>query len=161
MRAYKIVAVGLVGLSLAACASNGGNPNTMLGSRTADGAAIGAVTGGVIGQLAGRSTAATLIGVAAGGLIGGMIGNSLDQQDRARAAQAEQQALENGAPGAPVSWRGDSGNYGTIVAGPAYARGPSPRCREYTHTIYISGQPQTARGTACRNPDGTWTSVAG
>ena len=33
------------------------------------------------------------------------------------------------------------------------------RCRDYTHTIYIDGRPQTARATACRNPDGTWTPV--
>jgi hypothetical protein len=33
------------------------------------------------------------------------------------------------------------------------------QCRPYTHTIYINGQPQVARGNACRNPDGTWTAV--
>ena len=33
-------------------------------------------------------------------------------------------------------------------------------CRSYTHTIYIDGRPQTARGTACRNPDGTWTPLS-
>jgi surface antigen len=32
-------------------------------------------------------------------------------------------------------------------------------CRDYTHTIYIDGRPQTMRGTACRNPDGTWSNV--
>jgi len=32
-------------------------------------------------------------------------------------------------------------------------------CRQFTHTIYIDGKPQTARGTACRNPDGTWQPV--
>jgi surface antigen len=32
-------------------------------------------------------------------------------------------------------------------------------CRQFTHTIYIDGRPQTARGTACRNPDGTWQPV--
>ncbi|MFD2031683.1 glycine zipper domain-containing protein [Ancylobacter dichloromethanicus] len=131
------------------------NPNTV------GGAAIGAVAGGVIGQLAGHNTASTLVGAAVGGLIGGTIGNALDQQDRQRAREAETQALEYGNPGAPVSWRGDSGAYGTIVPGPAYARGGSPKCREFTHTIYINGQPQTARGTACRNPDGTWSPVAG
>ncbi|MBS7539401.1 glycine zipper domain-containing protein [Ancylobacter lacus] len=157
MRAYQFVAVGLVGVALAGCSST----NSTMGPKTTGGAAIGAITGGVIGQLAGHTATSTLIGAGVGGLIGGMIGNALDQEDRNRAAQAEQQALESGAPGAPVSWRGDSGNYGTIVAGPAYARGPSPRCREFTHTIYINGQPQTARGTACRNPDGTWTPVQG
>ena len=155
MRAYHLVAVGLIGVTLAGCQTAQDNPNTV------GGAAIGAIAGGVIGQVVGGNTGATLIGAAAGGLIGGMIGNSLDQQDQARARAAETQALEYGNPGAPVSWRGDSGAYGTIVPGPAYARGGSPKCREFTHTIYIDGQPQTARGSACRNPDGTWSPVNG
>ena len=33
------------------------------------------------------------------------------------------------------------------------------RCRAFTETIYIGGRPETARGVACRNPDGTWTPV--
>jgi surface antigen len=68
-------------------------------------------------------------------------------------------ALERGPSGAPVAWRNpDSGRYGTIVPGPQYQQA-GRNCRSYTHTIYIGGQPQTARGTACRNPDGTWTAV--
>ncbi len=52
----------------------------------------------------------------------------------------------------------NSGRYGSIVPGPAYeANGMN--CRQFTHTIYIDGKPQTARGTACRNPDGTWQPV--
>lgn len=155
MRAYQLVAVGLVGATLAGCTTAQENPNTV------GGAALGALAGGVIGAAAGRNVAGAAIGAAVGGLIGGSIGNALDQADRQRARDAEMQALEYGNPGAPVSWRGDSGNYGTIVPGPAYARGGSPKCREFTHTIYINGQPQTARGTACRNPDGTWSPVAG
>ena len=155
MRAIHLVAVGLIGVTLAGCQTAQDNPNTV------GGAAIGALAGGVLGQVVGGNTGATLIGAAAGGLIGGMIGNSLDQQDQARARAAETQALEYGNPGAPVSWRGESGAYGTIVPGPAYARGGSPKCREFTHTIYVDGRPQTARGTACRNPDGTWSPVAG
>ena len=69
------------------------------------------------------------------------------------------QALDTGASGAPVSWRNeDSGRYGTVVPGPAYQRN-AMTCRQYTHTVYIDGRPQVARGTACRNPDGTWTAV--
>ena len=54
---------------------------------------------------------------------------------------------------------GDSGRYGSVVPGPSYQdRGRN--CRAYTETIYIDGRPQTARGTACRNPDGSWTPLA-
>ncbi|MCS0501107.1 glycine zipper domain-containing protein [Ancylobacter mangrovi] len=154
MRAYHLVAVGLIGGLLAGCSPQD-NPNTV------GGAAVGALAGGVIGQIAGGNTGATLAGAAIGGLVGTAIGSALDDQDRQRAQAAQTQALEYGSPGAPVSWRGDSGAYGTIVPGPTYARGGSPRCREFTHTIYVDGQPQTARGTACRNPDGTWSPVAG
>ena len=72
---------------------------------------------------------------------------------------AQVQALESGPSGAPVAWRNpDSGRYGSIVPGPAYASN-GMNCRQFTHTIYIDGKPQTARGTACRNPDGTWQPV--
>jgi surface antigen len=40
-----------------------------------------------------------------------------------------------------------------------YAQG-ALTCRQYTHTIYVNGQPQAARGTACKNPDGSWSPVA-
>ena len=69
------------------------------------------------------------------------------------------QALEAGPSGSPVAWRNpDSGRYGNVVPGPAYQANGST-CRSYTHTIFIDGNPQTGRGTACRNPDGTWTLV--
>jgi surface antigen len=45
-----------------------------------------------------------------------------------------------------------------VVPGPAY-QDAGRNCRSFSHTIYVDGRPQTARGTACRNPDGTWTSL--
>ena len=51
----------------------------------------------------------------------------------------------------PPSWRNpDSGRYGTVVPGPAYQQAGCNR-RSFTHTIYIDGQPQTARGTGSPN----------
>ena len=98
-------------------------------------------------------------GTAVGGLIGNRIGAALDGEDRKRAYAAQMQALETGPSGAPVAWRNpDSGRYGNVVPGPAYqANGAT--CRQYTHTVYVDGAPQSARGTACRNPDGTWTTL--
>ena len=88
------------------------------------------------------------------------VGASLDDEDKRRAYAAEIEALDRGQSGAPVAWRNpDSGRYGSVVPGPAYVdRGRN--CRAYTETIYIDGRPQTARGTACRNPDGSWTPLA-
>jgi len=92
-----------------------------------------------------------------GGVLGGAIGTNLDERDRRRAFAAEVQALEKGEPGEPVGWRGEAPKrYGTVIPGAPYQlRGV--RCRDYTHAIYVDGKPQTARGTACRNPDGSWT----
>jgi surface antigen len=93
------------------------------------------------------------------GAVSGAIGASLDERDRQRAHAAEIQALEGGAPGAPVGWRSEhTAYYGTIVPGPYYYSG-GMRCRSYTHTVYIDGRPQAMRGTACRSPDGTWTAI--
>ena len=156
----KIVAVALTGVALAACA---GNPQTGTGPRENTGTLLGALTGAAIGSQIGGGTgervAAAAAGAAIGGLIGNRIGAAMDDEDKQRAYAAQMQALEGGPSGAPVAWRNpDSGHYGSIVPGPAYDQ-RGTKCRQYTHTIYIDGKPQTARGTACRNPDGTWTAV--
>lgn len=98
-------------------------------------------------------------GPAFGSMLSNGIGASLDERDRERAYAAEMRALKAGEPGAPVGWRSpESGRYGTIVPGPPY-QSKGLTCREFSHTIYIDGQPQTSRGTACRNADGSWTPV--
>jgi surface antigen len=83
----------------------------------------------------------------------------MDDDDKQRAYAAQMQALESGKSGTAVAWKNpDSGRYGSVVPGPAYQTN-GQQCRPYTHTIYIDGRPQVARGNACRNPDGTWTAV--
>ncbi|HET9615664.1 MAG TPA: RT0821/Lpp0805 family surface protein [Pseudolabrys sp.] len=158
--ARLLVALGLTA-SLAACA---GNPETGTGPKENTGTLLGALGGAAIGSQfggdAGGHVAGALIGAGVGALIGNRIGASLDEQDKRLAYEAEMNALERGPSGAPVAWRNpDSGRYGSVVPGPAYSdRGRN--CRAYTETIYIDGRPQTARGTACRNPDGSWTPLA-
>jgi len=156
MLAIRVATVGLVGLSIAACSSDSG-------PKEAGGTAIGAVTGAAIGNMiggsAGNRLAGTLIGAALGGFLGNRIGAALDDEDKRRAYAAQMQALESGPSGAPVAWRNpDSGHYGNVVPGPAYQLNGAS-CRQYTHTVYVDGQPQTQRGTACRNSDGTWAIV--
>lgn len=127
------------------------------GVGTLAGALGGALIGSQIGGGPGERVAGAVAGAAIGGLLGNRIGAAMDDDDRRRAYAAEIDALERGPSGQAVSWRNpDSGRYGNIVPGPAYdARGT--KCRSYTHTIYIDSKPQIARGTACRNADGTWT----
>jgi surface antigen len=156
MPASRFVALLLLATSLTACSADSG-PKEAAG--TAAGAVAGGLIGNAIGGSAGNRLAGTLIGAAAGGFLGNRIGAALDDEDKRRAHAAQMQALETGPSGAPVAWRNpDSGRYGNVVPGPAYeVNGAS--CRQYTHTIYIDGVPQIERGTACRNPDGTWTTA--
>ena len=133
MRAAGRIGAALTALALAACAAS--EPV--------------APTPAVTGSLATPSA------VAAAGVLGNGIGTGLDERDRQLAFSAEMRALDAGEPGEPVGWRGHPGRYGTVVPG-GYYETRGTRCRDYSHTIYIDGKPQTARATACRGADGTW-----
>lgn len=126
------------------------------------GTAVGAVAGGLLGSAVGKGNGKIvggLVGAVAGGIIGSEIGRSLDQQDRILAQRAEMDALERGQSGRAVAWRNpDNGRYGEVIPSQPYRRGQAD-CRDYTHKIYIDGRPQAMKGTACRNPDGTWSNV--
>ena len=160
----RIFTVALLGVTLTACAGSSNYPGEPAGPREGVGTLAGALTGAAIGSQFGGGTGervgAALAGAAIGGLIGNRIGAALDDEDKQRAYEAQMQALEQGPSGAPVAWRNpDSGRYGSIVPGPAYDQ-RGTKCRQYTHTIYIDGRPQSARGAACRNPDGSWTPIS-
>lgn len=149
------LAVAAVTFGLTGCGPDGPN-------KADTGLAVGAITGGLIGSAVGNGNgkiAAAAIGAFVGGVVGNEIGRSLDEQDRRYAQQAEYVALERGRSGERQEWRNpDSGHYGEVIPSPPYKRGQAD-CRDFTHKVYIDGRPQAMRGTACRNPDGTWSSV--
>ena len=151
MNRVRLFAVlGAASLLLAGCMGGGPKQNA--------GALTGAVAGGLIGSAVGNGNiGAVAAGAVIGGVIGNEIGASLDAQDRKLAMDAEYRALEYGKPGAATEWRG-RGGYGEVVAAAPY-RVNDYSCRDYTHTIYINGRPEVARGTACKQPDGTWRPV--
>jgi surface antigen len=155
MRFNHAIPVLLIPALLAACGPDGPLKQDA-------GLLIGGVAGGILGnQLGGGRgrVVATVAGAVIGGLVGSEIGRALDHQDRMLAQEAEFAALEHGRSGERRPWRNpDSGRYGEVVPGTAYKRGDQD-CRDYTHAIYIDGRPQTIRGSACRNPDGTWRNV--
>lgn len=91
-----------------------------------------------------------------GGLIGGTVGSGLTERERRTALEAEYRALEYTPSGQAVAWTGDAGRSGEVIAAQPYRVG-SQDCRQYTHKVTISGQTGQARGTACRNADGSWT----
>ncbi|WP_026789399.1 RT0821/Lpp0805 family surface protein [Pleomorphomonas oryzae] len=148
----KLVIVGLTASLLAGCAT-GPNQNQTLG--TLAGAVGGAALGSAFGSGSGK-VAAIAAGALVGGFLGNQIGASLDAESQQYNYNASVQALDTGAP---QQWRNpQNGVYGTVAPGPvAYVNNRT--CRPYTNTVYIDGQPQVARGTACQNPDGSWQVV--
>lgn len=92
-----------------------------------------------------------------GGLAGTSIGKDLSTEDRRTALDAEYRALEKTPGGQTVAWQGAArSTSGQVIPGQPYRVG-SQDCRQYTHTILAGGDSQSARGTACRNADGSWT----
>ncbi|HEV2896321.1 MAG TPA: RT0821/Lpp0805 family surface protein [Pseudaminobacter sp.] len=138
-------------LAISGCTTTGLG-NTKIGS------AAGALAGTITGDDGGSGkVAAAIIAEMNGGLVGGQIGAGMDERDRRIALEAEYRALEHTQSGQPVTWKSDrSGLYGTVVAAQPYRVG-SQDCRQYSHTVFASGQSRNARGTACRNADGSWT----
>jgi surface antigen len=143
-------------LTLSSCASMEqtyqDNPKAVLGT------VLGAAAGAGIAALAGGGAGA-IVGAGVGGaLIGGMVGHGLDNRDKRLAAAAAQQAFENNRAGQPSVWNNpDSGNSGSITPTRTYQIANGQYCRQYQQTIVVGGQPQKAYGTACRQPDGSWS----
>lgn len=90
-----------------------------------------------------------------GGILGRSVTGRLKAEAVKEALNAEFQALEFSNPGQPVSWKSGDAR-GEVSAAQPYQVG-SQNCRAYTHTVFLANAPETARGTACRNADGTWT----
>ncbi len=165
MSASKLILSAAFALTLAACASSsnslGPAPRESAGMPGAAGGTTAGIAGAGTGGGSGTRATGAAISGALGGLIGTRIGAAMDDEDKRRAYAAQMDALDRGPPGAPVAWKNpDSGRYGTIVPGPAYATTDGRNCRSFTHTIYIDGKPETVRGTACHNADGSWTPVS-
>lgn len=156
MRAMRLAVLAIIPLLLVACGPGGPNNEDT-------GTVVGAVAGGIIGNQVGKGSGrvlATVAGAVVGGIVGSEIGRRMDEHDRAMAAQAEFDALETGESGRGRQWRNpDNGHYGEVTPSRPYKRGVAD-CRDFAHTVYIDGRPQTMKGTACRNADGTWRNVA-
>jgi surface antigen len=139
-------------LALGGCEITGGDGSSSLAGAFSGSSATGRGGNG--------PAAAAVTNAALGGLIGNKLGAALNDEDRRLAYEAQIDALDRGAPGAPVPWRNPaSGRYGNIVPGPAYDQ-KGAKCRGFSHTVTINGELQTARGTACRSPEGAWTAVS-
>lgn len=127
------------------------------------GTILGGIAGGVLGSRigGGRGKAiATIGGAILGGILGGSIGKKLDERDRLLMARTTQTTLETAPSGKATTWRNpDNGHSGTVTPEPSYRASSGETCRPYTQTIMVGGKNETAKGSACRNPDGTWRIV--
>ena len=115
-------------------------------------------SGGQTASATPKVSSTTYIAALQGGVIGRLTNLDIGMSDRQRALEAEYRALEAAPGGQPVNWQGRSVT-GSVVANAPYQVG-SQNCRQYSHTVTIKGQPTTARGAACRNPDGSWTPLS-
>ena len=63
--------------------------------------------------------------------------------------------------GQTIAWNNpDTGNRGTVIAvrdGTNVQSGAY--CREYQTTVQVGGKSESAYGTSCRQPDGSWQIV--
>ncbi len=155
MQLKSLAPLAAAALVLAACTDTG--PKQTAG--TVLGGVGGAVLGSQVGGGSGRIIA-TAIGTLAGAMIGSEIGKSLDRADQQAMAQAEQKA--HTAPvGEKIVWNNpDSGNYGSVtpVRDGRNAQ-TNAYCREYQTVVIVGGKEQSAYGTACQQPDGSWKVV--
>ncbi len=140
-----------------------GSCDTASGPKQSLGTLLGAAAGGIAGAQIGSGKgqlAATGAGVFLGALLGNSVGASLDRADSLEAERTAQYALENLQDGHVSNWSNpNSGNSGTITPLNVYAPDANQYCREYQTTVTIGGETQSAHGTACRKPDGTWEVV--
>ncbi len=158
MKTFGFLLVGAAALSLTACMESAG-PKQQIG--TLLGAAGGAVAGAQIGDGKGR-LAATAAGTLLGAFVGSKVGKWLDDVDMALLRQTQQKALETAPSGTSSAWKNpDSGNSGEIMPQRTYQDASGIYCREFQQTITVGGNTESAHGTACRQPDGTWKIASG
>tara|TARA_Y100000815_G_scaffold108865_1_gene97487 strand:- start:39914 stop:40411 length:498 start_codon:yes stop_codon:yes gene_type:complete len=140
------LAVAVTGI-VSGCSTTGGAVPSL---------AFGEISGGA--QNADNRLAGTaLVNALHGGILPEEIKTQMNGATRDAALQAEYQALEYTPAGQKVTW-GETGAplKGEVVPSQPYRVG-SQDCRQYTHTVFTGGAPVASRGTACRNPDGSWT----
>ncbi len=157
MSRFNMLCVAALALALGGCDMTTSDGSMSLGTDTI--ARAYASTKSAVG-LSEEAAAAAVTNAALSGMIGSRLGARLNDEDRRLAYEAQLTALDRGAPGAPVPWRNElSGRYGNIVAGPVYSQ-KGQQCRGFSHAITVNGDISSARGTACKSPDGAGAAAA-
>jgi len=166
---HKTLIFVLAAAALAAVSATPARASSCDGDKAA-GTIVGGILGGVIGNQFGRGsgrTAATVGGVIVGGLVGRQIAKDAckdDHHDAYYYNTAYDDAFNDPYEGREYQWRNPyTDHYGYVSAGDYYEEGfqdyDGP-CREFTQRIWDDGRWMTARGVACRHPDGGWRIVS-
>ncbi len=154
MQAIGIVAA--LGLATACTTSDSGGP-----SNQTMGTVLGAAVGGTVGGLAFGSVGGVVGGALVGALAGNLVGRALDQQERARLAQATQNAF-TAETNVPTTYTVQPTSQSTTsspppatvvtakpVAAPT-ARADGSTCRPIELTATKNGQTTTETTTFCK-----------
>ncbi len=149
MQVRSVMAASVFALLLGGCAGH----NQAIGGL--GGAAVGGLVGAQFGSGHGQIAAATA-GALIGGVVGSGIGASLDEAERLRHMQAQQQAAQAIAWNQPTADRPGGGSAAGLMPPRYPSAAAGQHCREYWQDVMIDGRPQASYGTACRNADGSW-----
>ncbi len=149
----KLVAL-MVGASmtgLVGCSTNTQGQNTGLG------VAGGALLGGGIGAAVATGGTSIAVGAIAGGIIGGVIGYNMQSSDKAQMNQT----MNNTPTHHHKHWKNKKTqtSYNLTPTSNKMAYQNYQNCRTYDLTSMHQGKKQEVQGTACRQPDGSWTSI--
>jgi surface antigen len=155
-RRIAMQAVGLVaalGLATACTTSESGGP-----SNQAMGTFMGAAVGGAVGGLAFGSAGGVVGGALVGALAGNLVGRALDNQERARLAQATQNAF-TAETNQPTTYTVEPTTKTTapptVVAAkpvaPPTTRADGSTCRPMELTATKNGQTTTETTTFCKS----------
>jgi surface antigen len=77
----------------------------------------------------------------------------MEEEDRRRAAIALEQ-------GERAHWQNPRTGYEYTIEPEDTEFKNGRECRDFTLLGEVDGQPEQIRGTACRNPDGSWEQIA-
>jgi surface antigen len=132
--------------------------NAKVGQTT--GAILGGIGGGLLGSQFGGGIGRVLmtsLGAALGAYAGSELGKTLDKADKEEILKAEEKAST--APvGETVAWSNpQSGKSGTVTPVSETRDAQGRTCREYQSTILVDGREEVVQGTACKQPDGSWS----
>ncbi|MBT4885222.1 MAG: glycine zipper 2TM domain-containing protein [Legionellales bacterium] len=123
---------------------------------------LGTMTGGVIGGVLGAQfgkgdgqVAAAAAGAILGGVIGGNVGESMDELNRMKMAKV----LENTKTNHSHSWVDPDSKAKYTVKPTKTIHKDNTVCRNYTMSVVVDGNLETAQGLACRNANGNWDIV--